>query len=194
MTTWEEWIAALTGLVCVWLTVKNRLSNWPWGIVSVLAYTVVFWKQHAYASCGLNLLYFFPCCVYGWWFWAKCGPTHNDDLPVRRLSPRMNLAWAGITLALTLAIGLPIAHFTNDPIPYPDALATGMSIVAQWMQAKKWFENWYYWIAVDVLYVGFVYPALHLYLSLALYLVFLAVAVRGAIAWKPLIVAEPVDA
>ena len=188
--SWMEWLAAITGLVCAWLTVKNRLSNWPWGIISVLAYTVVFWNARLYASCGLNLLYFFPCCCYGWWYWAKCGPTKNDDLPVLRLAPNANLAWLGITLALTLGIGWPIARFTNDPLPYADALVTGMSIVAQWMQAKKWFENWWYRIALDVLYVGYIYPAQHLYISMALYMVYLIVAIRGAIEWKPLIANE----
>ena len=192
--SWQEWVAALTGLVCVWLTVKNKTSNWPWGIVSVLAYGWVFWQNKLYASCGLNLLYFLPCCVYGWWHWAKCGPTQNDDLPVRKLTTNGNLKWIAITIAFTFGIGYPIAHFTNDPIPYADALATGMSIVAQWMQAKKWFENWWYWIAVDVVYIGYVYPAQHMYLSLALYAVYLIVAIRGAIEWKPLVAPEPANA
>lgn len=187
-TTWQEWVAALTGLVCVWLTVKNKISNWPWGIVSVLAYTWVFWQARLYASCGLNLLYFFPCCVYGWWYWLKCGPTHNDDLPVRRLGRRAQLLWVGITLALTVGIGLPIAHFTNDPLPYPDALVTGLSIVAHWMQAKKWYENWWYWILLDIIYVFYIYPSQHLYVSMALYLVFLIMAIRGAVEWRPLAV------
>jgi nicotinamide mononucleotide transporter len=190
MNTWQEWVAALTGLVCVWLTVKNKTANWPWGIVSVLAYAWVFWQWKLYANFALNLFYFFPCCVYGWWYWAKCGPTHNDDLPVRRLSPAYNWLWVGITLAITLLIGLPIAHFTNDPIPYADALVTGMSVVAQWMQAKKWYENWWYWIGLDIIFVGYIYPKQHGYISMALYAVYLIVAVRGAFEWKPLIAAE----
>src|ERR1043165_6803528 len=109
--TWPEWFAALTGLLCAWLTVKNRISNWPWGIVSVLAYSWVFWKAELFANFGLNLFYFLPCCIYGWWYWAKCGPTHNDDLPIRRLSPRANAAWVGITAILTMGIGWALARF-----------------------------------------------------------------------------------
>ena len=194
MTTWEEWVAALTGLICAWLTVKNKTSNWPWGIVSVIAYSWVFWKTSAYANFGLNLFYFLPCCIYGWWYWAKCGPTQKDDLPIRRLTPKMNLVWLGITAAFTVGIGLPMAYYTKDPIPYADALSTGMSIVAQWMQARKWFENWWYWIAVDILYVAHIFPTLHLYVSMCLYAVYLFVGIRGAIEWKPLIAAEPTRA
>ena len=106
----------------------------------------------------------------------------------------MNLVWVGVTAALTVGIGWPIAYYTKDPIPYADALSTGMSIVAQWMQAKKWFENWWYWIAVDILYVAHIFPTLHLYVSMGLYVVFLIVAIRGAIEWKPMIAAEPLRA
>src|SRR2546423_10064432 len=96
--------AAITTVLCAWLTVKNRISNWPWGIVAVLLYGWVFWQAKLYAQTGLQILYFLPCCIYGWWAWAKFGPTQNDDLPIvsladhrepgpRGISPRT--AWYG---------------------------------------------------------------------------------------------------
>lgn len=191
---WMELAAALTALVCIWLTVKNKISNWPWGIVSVLLYAWVFWDAKLYASFGLNLLYFFPCCLYGWWMWARGGPTRNDDLPVRRLSRRTNFVWLGITILLSLAIGAPIAHFTHDPSPYIDSLVTGMSLVAQWMQTQKWLENWWYWIALDVVSAFYLYPTQKLYVSTALYTVFLVIAIRGVVEWRRLMVGKAVDA
>ena len=48
---------------------------------------------------------------------------------------------------------------------------------------RKLLENWLVWIAVDVLYVGmFIFKGL--YLTSALYAVFLALAVRGYIDWR----------
>ena len=182
-----EWIAALTGLFCAWLTVKNRISNWPWGIVSVLLYAIVFWHAKLYANFGLQLLIFLPCCVYGWWVWARCGPTHNDDLPVERLSRARRIAWLVATIGLSLAIGYWMAHASDDPIPYADGCVTGASIAAQFLQAKKLFENWWLWIAVDALCVLYLAPSQHLYITGALYVLFFIVAIRGAIEWKPLI-------
>ena len=191
---WPELSAALTALVCIWLTVKNKIANWPWGIVSVLLYSWVFWQGKLYASFGLNLLYFFPCCIYGWWYWAKCGPKRDDDLPVRHLSARGNLLWLGITIALSLLIGAPIAYYTQDPTPYMDSLVTGMSIVAQWMQAKKWIENWWYWIALDAVSAFYLFPSQKLYFSAVLYVIFLIVAVRGVVEWRRLLAVETANA
>lgn len=194
MPTWPELIAVLTAAICVWLTIKNKISNWPWGIVSVLFYAYVFWKTRAYANCGLQIFYFLPCCLYGWWYWAKCGPTRNDDLPVRRLTRKQNLIWLGIMFAIVLGIGAPIAHYTQDSYPYADSITTGLSFVGQWMQAKKWLENWWYWIAADVIYAFYLFPALKINVSAVLYFVFLILAIRGAVEWKRLAVAEPVHA
>ena len=182
-----EWFAALTALACVWLTVKNKIENWPWGIVSVLAYAVVLWRVQAYANAALQIVYFLPCCIYGWWVWAKCGPMHNDDLPITSLTGKAWAAWCVVTALLSLLIGWLMARYTNDPLPYTDGLITGMSIVAQYLQAKKRFENWWLWIAIDVVSVFYYYPALKLYATTAIYAVFLLIALRGAIEWHPLI-------
>jgi nicotinamide mononucleotide transporter len=187
MTSPAEWVAATTGLLCAWLTVKNRISNWPWGIVSVLIYGWIFWQNKLYANAGLQILYFLPCCVYGWWVWAKCGPTHNDDLPVRNLAPARWAVAVGVTAALSLLIGLLMDRYTNDPRPYADGLITGMSIVAQWLQAKKLYENWWLWIGVDVVSVFYLYPLQGLWVTAALYVVFLVIAIRGAIEWRQLL-------
>jgi len=194
VANWVEFLAAMTGLACVWLTLKNKISSWPWGIVSVLLYSYVFWQAKLFANFGLNFLYFLPSSLYGWWNWAKRGPTQNDDLPVRRLSPKGNLIWLGIMFVATLAIGAPISYYTKDPYPYADAFTTGLCIVAQWMQAKKWLENWWYWIVADVIYVGYLFPVQHLYFSFGLYILFLIIAIQGALAWKKLAVPEYVDA
>jgi len=191
---WVEFLAAMTALVCIWLTLKAKISSWPWGIASVLLYAVVFWKQQIYGNFGLNLFYYLPASIYGWWYWAKAGPNRNDDLPVRRLSVRGNLLWLALMFVFTLAVGAPISYFTNDPNPYADAITTGLCIVAQWMQAKKWLENWWYWIAADAIYVFYLFPAQKLYFSLGLYILFLMISIQGALAWKKLTVSEPVHA
>ena len=182
-----EWAAALTTLVCIWLTVKNRISNWPWGIVASLLYGWVFWQQKLYANAGLQILYYVPICIYGWWAWAKLGPTHSDDLPVTALSPKARLGWLAVSVLLSLVIGWPIARLTNDNFPYADSFVTGFSIVAQYLQTRKIFENWWLWIAVDALAAFYLFPAQHLWPTTIIYVIAFGMAIRGAWEWKPLI-------
>ena len=182
-----EWAGALTAFACIYLTVKNRIENWPWGIISVLLYGWVFWAGKLYANAGLQIFFFLPCCIYGWWVWARCGPKRQDDLPVTNLTPQAIAGWLLAALLFSLCIGWPIARYTGDPFPYADSITTGVSIVGQYLQAKKVFENWWMWIGVDVVYAFYLLPAQHLWVSAVLYAVFTFLAIRGAIEWKPLI-------
>jgi len=187
-----EWAAAITTLAFVYLTVKNRIDNWYWGIAAVLFYAVFFWKISNYANAALNLFYYLPCCIYGWWVWKKQGPMHDDDLPVTSLTRRALVGWLLVSVVLSLCIGYPIAHYpiansTPDPHPYADSFTTGFSIVAQYLQAKKIFENWWMWLGVDLVYTVYLFPVQGLVLSTIVYFIVTVLAVRGAIEWKPLI-------
>ena len=51
------------------------------------------------------------------------------------------------------------------------------------MTTRKWVENWWIWIGVDVVYVG-MYTSQRLYPTSVLYTVFLGLAVLGWREWR----------
>ena len=54
----------------------------------------------------------------------------------------------------TFAWGYAMNNYTNAAVPYADAFITVMSLIAQWLMARKRLESWFFWIAVDVLAIG----------------------------------------
>jgi nicotinamide mononucleotide transporter len=51
------------------------------------------------------------------------------------------------------------------------------------MQSRKWIENWWVWIAVDILSVGlYIYKGLLLFALL--YAVFMAMCIAGLLEWR----------
>ena len=64
-----------------------------------------------------------------------------------------------------------------------DALTTSISLCAQWMLNRKQVESWYAWIAADVVYIP-LYAYKELYLTAALYTVFLVMATLGLLRWR----------
>ena len=74
-------------------------------------------------------------------------------------------------------------RWTDSNVPYWDAVTTVLSLVAQYMLAKKLLENWWVWIAANTLYIGlYVYKELHLVAGLQV--VFIALSVMGYLRWK----------
>ena len=82
-----EPLAVLTGIACVALTVRERISNWPVGILSSALFLVLFLSAGLYADSMLQVVYV-VLGFYGWWHWLTGGP-HGNDLPVTTASPRL---------------------------------------------------------------------------------------------------------
>jgi nicotinamide mononucleotide transporter len=51
-TTWAELLGFLTGVVNVWLVARQRVWNWPVGIVNVVLLMLLFWTAGLYADAG----------------------------------------------------------------------------------------------------------------------------------------------
>ena len=53
--TWAELLGFLTGLVTVWLVVRQHIANWPVGIANVLLLMVVFQHVGLYGDAWLQV-------------------------------------------------------------------------------------------------------------------------------------------
>jgi nicotinamide mononucleotide transporter len=149
--------------------------------VNVVLYAIVFYEAKLYADMGLQVVYA-VLSVYGWYEWLH-GGENRTELHVTRTGPRLGTLLALIAVAGSVLLGMLLHRATDAALPFMDSALSSTSLVAQWMMTKKKLENWLVWSAVDVLYVGmFIYKGL--YLTSALYAVFLALAVRGYIEWR----------
>ena len=176
-----EVIASLFGLLCVWLTVRQNIWCWPIGLVMVSLYVWIFYKAKLYSDMGLQVVYI-VLQIYGWIHWLRGGPR-DSDLPVTRLSGNRIAFWIIVAVACTVLLGGGMARWTDAAIPYWDATTTVLSLIAQYLLARKVLENWLFWILVDVLAIG-IYAVKELYITAGLYAVFLGLATWGWLAWK----------
>jgi nicotinamide mononucleotide transporter len=176
-----EIIAAATGLASVWLTVRQNIWCWPTGLVMVALYAIVFFEAKLYADAGLQVVYI-ALQIYGWHQWLY-GGKDRGALAVSRTSFKMIALLAAIACAVIALMGYLLATRTDAALPYWDSTATALSLIAQWMLARKLIENWIVWITVDLLSIG-IYLAKGLYFTTALYAAFLILAVMGLVEWR----------
>lgn len=177
-----EAVAALATLVNVWLTIRTSLWSWAWGAVAVALYAVVFWRASLWSSMTLQLAYYLPMQAIGWWTWLRAGPAGADDLPVTRLGARARGAWAAVAVVLTIALGLTMGRL-GAAQSWTDAAVTAVSVVGQALMTRKVIEHWACWIVVNATYACWLLPQQGLWLSAALYVVLLGLALRGWRDW-----------
>ena len=177
---WLEPLAVATGVVSVWLSVKQKISSWPTALVNVALYFVVFREARLYADMGLQVIYF-ALSLYGWYEWLY-GGANRTELKVTRANASMAVRLGAIAVVGVAVLGTLFARYTDAALPYVDSATATVSLVAQWMMTRKVLENWAVWIAVDIVYVGmFIYK--HLYPTAGLYAGFLVLAVMGHLQW-----------
>lgn len=185
--TVAELLGFVTGAWCVWLTVRARVSNFPVGLANSAFFLVLFWSVGLYANAGLQVVYL-ALGVVGWWRWLYGGEARTP-LVTEHASRTMLAACAVAAVGATVAL-VVILDAVNGSAPFWDAATTALSLVAQWLLNEKKVETWYVWAAVDLVYVP-LYASQHLYLTSAVYALFLAMCVKGLAEWRRAVVAVP---
>ncbi|GAA2751828.1 nicotinamide riboside transporter PnuC [Kitasatospora cinereorecta] len=178
--SWTELLGFVTGAIGVWLTVRANIWNFPVGIANNVFFLVLFTGARLYADAALQLV-FLVLAVHGWWQWLRGGE--------RRAGREIRSA-GGPTLGLLLVLLLPVTWAltvvlarAGDSAPFWDALTTALSLAAQWLLNTKRIENWYFWIAADLVYIP-LYLAKGLDLTALVYLLFLGMCLVGLRSWR----------
>jgi nicotinamide mononucleotide transporter len=192
--SWIELIGTVFNLWCVWLVARNKILNWPVGLLGVVLFGIMFWQIRLYADL-FEQAYFFATGVWGWWVWAyprsRAAEDERGELAISRLSVRAVVAYGigivaatvGVTWVMSnLHVWLPALFPEAASYPLLDSLTTVMSFAAQYMLVRRQLENWVLWIIVDVIGIG-LYWAKDVRLVSVLYAVFLCMAVSGLVHW-----------
>ena len=100
--------------------------------------------------------------------------------------PKRSWLKAGVVFIVALlAIAWLLINYTDSNVPWWDAFTTALSIIGMWMLARKYLEQWWVWIVVDVVCVGlYIYKDLHF--TAGLYALNAIIAIFGWVNWKKL--------
>lgn len=147
---WYGYIASITGIMCVILVAKGRISNYWFGIVNVLFYAYTAYTWMLYGEVMLNIIYFLPMQFYGLWIWTrKKNIKTKDTILVKFLSCNERIIWSIITVIGIIGYKL-ILQAIGGNLPLIDSMSTVMSVIAMVLMARLYMEQWVLWIIVDV--------------------------------------------
>ncbi len=191
-----EIIGTIVGLVYLWLEYKANIYLWVAGIIMPAIYIFVYYRAGLYADFGINI-YYLLAALYGWLVWRygaywkqKLGKKNSHaeklaELPITRMPINYLFALLCIFLALFFGIAYILIYHTDSTVPWLDSLPTALSIIAMWMLARKYIEQWLVWIVVDITCCG-LYIYKELYFTGVLYGIYTVVAFFGYLKWKEL--------
>jgi nicotinamide mononucleotide transporter len=182
--TWLEIVAFVLAIAMVVCNIRVNPIAWPLAIVSSLMYFALFWNSKLYGDASLQLV-FVVVAGWGWWQWLRGTQSDGSALRVRRLSTTGRWWMLGLLAISWPGIGYFLKTQTDTDVPWWDAFPTAGSLIGQWLLGRKYVENWAAWIVVNLVSVAlFAYKGL--WLTVVLYLVFIAMSFIGWRAWQRL--------
>ena len=190
-----EILGTLVGLAYLWLEYRASIYLWIASIIMPAIYLVVYYNAGLYADFGINI-YYLAIAIYGWAAWrfgfklfGRNDEVQNQELPITH-TPRKVWAVAALaSCALTFIIAWVLISFTDSTVPWADAFTTALSVVGMWMLARKYIEQWWVWLIVDVACVA-LYIYKDLYFTAALYALYAIVAIFGYRKWKQIMTTQ----
>ena len=180
---WLEVAGAVIGLVYLWLEYRASVWLWAAGIVMPAIYIFIYAESGFYADMGINI-YYLLAGIYGWAVWLRRG-ENGEELPITR-TPRRKIAPLTLLGVVSMAaILFVLLRYTDSTVAYGDSFTTAASIVALYMLARKYVEQWLVWIVIDAV-CCWLYVSKGLYPTAALYGLYTLLAIFGYRKWLKL--------
>ncbi len=176
-----EIVAVILGIANILLIIRRSVWNFPVAIAMVSLYFVIFRDAKLYSDAGLQV-FFAIVNLYGWWSWRR-NKADAGEVIVRRLPALGYALWIVGSVAAIWGWGWFMGSHTDTSYPYWDASLAMLSVGGQILMARRFVENWHWWIIVNLISIP-LYAVKQLYLTAGLYGFFLVLAIAGLVEWR----------
>ena len=185
----EHWLDILTtvlGLIYIWLEYRASIALWVVGIIMPALDTWLYWSHGLYGDAGMAV-YYTLAAVYGFYVWKfKKTRKLKQSLPIIHLPRQQYLPVLLFFLLAWGAIYYVLVNWTNSTVPLLDSFTNALSFVGLWALARKYLEQWLFWIVVDVV-CCYLYIQKDIPFKAVLYGLYVVIAIAGYYKWKRMV-------
>lgn len=203
-THWLDIVTTILGLIYLVLEYRASIALWVVGIVMPAMDIYLYWSHGLYGDAGMAV-YYTLAAIYGYAVWrfgakwkamikrkgsdkkegASAVSSSSEDLPITFFPRRLILRTLGFFFLAWAATYYVLVAYTNSTVPLLDAFTNALSFVGLWALARKYVEQWLFWIAVDVV-CCYLYVVKGIPFKAGLYGLYVVIAVMGYWKWKGL--------
>ena len=193
-TYWLDILTTILGLIYIWLEYRASIALWFVGVIMPALDIYLYWSHGLYGDSGMAC-YYTLAALYGFYVWKfKKTRKKKEPLPIIKM-PRDK--YLPVTVFFFIAWGTIyyiLIRWTNSTVPVLDSFTNALSFVGLWALARKYIEQWFFWMVVDVV-CAVLYVQKGIPFKAGLYGLYVVIAVMGYFKWKQLMKDEtiPVD-
>ncbi len=172
----------MCGVFCIFLCAKASISNFVFGAVNTVVYSIFLYYTKKWGTFGLEVLVYFPINFISWYIWAKHRDEKQEEITkTKKLSALQDVLVVGMLTAFTLIYHTILVKLGGD-VPWLDSLTLTIGIIAVILEMLRYREQYVLWIIQDIIAV-----IMYIVSFDAVYLtkktIYLIMAVIGLINW-----------
>ena len=178
-------ITTILGLIYILLEYRASIYLWLVGILMPALDIWLYWSHGLYGDAGMAV-YYTVAAIYGYaiWKWGKKNKQKaGEELPITHMRAKLYIPTVAFFLIAWGATYYILINYTNSNVPVLDGFTNALSFVGLWALARKYIEQWFFWIIVDAvccyLYIGKGIP-----FKAGLYGLYVIIAIAGYFKWK----------
>ena len=201
---WLDIVTTVLGLAYILLEYRASLWMWVVGFAMQALGIVLYYQKGLYADCGMEF-YYLSMTIYGYWKWVRGNqrdrsfdtsadssdpqPTNLGGLEITHIPLRLLVRWSAIMAAVWALIYWLLVTYTNSNVPLADSFTTALSLIGIWALAHKYLEQWFIWIAVDVV-TSILYFYKDIPFKASLYALYVIIAIFGYMKWRRMMTSD----
>ena len=184
---WLDVLTTILGLIYIWLEYRAHIALWVVGIIMPALDIYLYWSHGLYGDAGMAC-YYTIAAIYGYIAW-RWGKGEKQELPITHMPLRLYLPTVLFFFIAWAATYYILVTWTNSTVPLLDSFTNALSFVGLWALARKYIEQWWFWIVVDIV-CCILYVQKGIPFKAGLYGLYVAIAIAGYFKWKQMMKSE----
>lgn len=181
---WLDITTTILGIIYIVLEYRASILLWLVGIVMPAMDVFLYYSHGLYGDAGMAV-YYTLAAMYGWAVW-KFGKKHKqkegEEMPITFMSKWLYPPMTLFFVAAWVATWFVLSRYTNSSVPVLDGFTNALSFVGLWALARKYTEQWLFWIVVDAVSC-YLYIIKGIPFKASLYGLYVVIAVMGYVKW-----------
>ena len=180
---WLDIFTTILGLIYIWLEYRAHIALWVIGIIMPALDVILYWQHGLYGDAGMAC-YYTLAAIYGLCVWKFVRTRKKKEpLPIIHMPHDLYLPTAVCFFAAWGAVYYVLITWTDSTVPVLDSFTNALSFVGMWALARKYVEQWIFWIFVDIV-CTILYIQKGIPFKACLYGIYVVIAIAGYQKWK----------
>jgi len=141
---------AISGIICIVLTGKGKISAFIFGAINVILYSIVALQATFYAGAFGKLFIDLPLEIIGIIVWAKHWNSRTHEVSKRHMRNRTRILTLIAIVVFSFIVFLILSQ-TADAMPLIDSITAVATIIGMIVAIGMFAEQWWIWIGVNAL-------------------------------------------